>query len=504
MKRLRSRTTHRIAVTLVCLTTLSGPPLLLSGQDTARTALSELVFSELDFKPVEPVRHTLPPGVDVLLLEDHTLPLVYLYARFKGGPRHFSRDQLGATTAVPILLRSGGTALMSPDSVDKFMEFYATQTTFGGGGGTTFSSFNVLTRHLDEVLPVWGDLLKRPTFDRASVEVWRGQELEDVRRKQDTPGRLAVSKFNRLLFGDHPIGWELGPQDLEPEDLSAEALEVVHGGIYCVANLTLGVSGDISWEEIRPRLEDLLADWPSCDRPLREPPQVDEVVEPGVYLVPRNLEQSTVVIGRPSGVRLAEASDYFSSRIGNTILGGSGLTSRLVTRVRTEQGLAYSAASVWTAPTRSPGIVGAITQTKSESTVAAIRSVLGVLRETSSNPPGDVEVGDAIDRIVNGFVFNFESPGQIVSRQMLYLTQDLPLDWLKRYLAGIQRVTPESVESVFQEHLSSDDVDDMVILVVGDPEAFDAGLDELGTIRILELEEGVSGEGESPNPRLRR
>jgi len=187
-------------------------------------------------------------------------------------------------------------------------------------------------------------------------------------------------------------------------------------------------------------------------------------------------------------VRQADETDYFASRIGNAILGGAGMTSRLVNRVRTEQGLAYSAASVWTAPRRSTGLVGAITQTKSESTVAAIRAVLDVLRETSVDPPSETEVTDAVDHIVNGFVFNFESPGQIVSRQMLYNTQDLPLDWLTRYLNGIQDVTTASVEALFREHLSPADVDDMVILVVGNPDTFDPGLAELGTIRTINRE----------------
>ena len=457
-----------------------------SAQEAAPRTIAELEFAELVFSPPEPERYTLGPGVEVFVLEDHTLPLVTVYARFKGGPSYFLRSELGAATAVPILIRSSGTTDLSPDSVDKLLEFYATQTSFGGGGSTSSSSVNMLTRHVDDVLPIWGDLLKRPAFDTASIEVWRGQELEDVRRKEDTPGRLAVSKFNHLLFGDHPIGWEFGVADLEPEDLTTEALQSVHGRIYCVGNLTLGVTGDITWGEMRPKLEALVADWPPCGRALSEPPLPNVVAEPGVYLVSRKLEQSTVVIGRASTVRQGDEANYFASRIGNAILGGAGMTSRLVTRVRTEQGLAYSAASVWTAPRRSTGLVGAITQTKSESTVAAIRAVLDVLREASVDPPDETEVTDSVDRIVNGFVFNFESPGQIVSRQMLYSAQDLPLDWLTRYLNGIQDVTTASVEALFREHLSPADVDDMVILVVGDPDAFDPGLAELGTIRTMD------------------
>ena len=490
-----SRILYGVAATWAVLMVVTHPHEL-PAQEPERPNIEELEFAELEFVPPEALQYTLEPGVDVFFLEDHTLPLVSVYARFRGGPRHFSRDELGAATAVPTLLRSGGTTELPPDSVDKLLEFYAAETTFGGGGGTSFSSVNMLTRHLDDVLAIWGDLLKNPAFDPAPVEVWRGQELEDVRRKQDTAGRLAISKFNRLLFGDHPVGWELGAEDLEPEDLTAEALKSIHRRIYCLDNLTLGVTGDVTWEEMRPKLEAGLADWSPCSAPLSEPSPSNTVVEPGVYLVPRELEQSTVVIGRPSGVRLADDPEYFSSRIGNSILGASGLTSRLVMRVRTKEGLAYSAASVWTAPMNSVGIVGAITQTKSESTVATIRLILDVLREMSTDPPDDTEVKDAIDHIVNGFVFNFQSSGQIVSRQMLYVTQGLPLDWLARYLDGIQGVTAEGVETVFRKHLPPHEMDEMVILVVGDPDGFDAGLDELGTIRIGDLEEGVSGDGD--------
>ena len=469
------------------------------GDATAqeRPAIEDLEFAELEFLPSESVRHTLEPGVDVFVLEDRSLPLVSVYARLRGGPRHFARTELAAATALPIILRSGGTVDLSPDSVNALLEFYAAQTTFGGGGGTSFSRVNVLTRHLDEVLPVWGDLLARPAFDTTFVEVWRGRQLEDVRRKRDTPGRLAVSTFNRLLFGDHPVGWELGEADLERENLTQERLTAIHAKVFCLDNLTLGVSGDVTWGEIRPKLEQMLAGWSPCDSPLQEPSPSDHVVEPGVYLLPRKLEQSTVVIGKPSAIRLADDRDYFASRIGNAILGGSGLASRLATRVRTEEGLAYSVASVWTAPRRSIGIVGAITQTKSESTVATTRLILEVLSQMSTDPASDSETHDAIDRIVNGFVFNFQSPGQIVSRQMLYVAQELPADWLERYLAGIQAVSAADVERVFRTNLSPEGMDDMVILVVGDPDRFDDGLEEFGTIRVVEPEEPLRRGGDA-------
>ena len=102
-----------------------------------------------------------------------------------------------------------------------------------------------------------------------------------------------------------------------------------------------------------------------------------------------------------------------------------------------------------------------------------------------------MEVRDAVDRIANGFVFNFETPALIVSRQMLYLRQNLPFDWLQRFLAGVQSVTPAGVHEVFRRNLPPNGLDDMVILIVGDPAGFDPGLEDLGPIRFLEEDEAA-------------
>ena len=119
-----------LAITLVWV----GLPVGLSAQETTATAVDSLEFPPLEFRQPEAVQHRVEPGVEVFFLEDHSLPLVSLFARFRGGPSYFSREEHGATTAVPILLRSGGTVDLSPDSVDEILEFYAAQISFGGEG----------------------------------------------------------------------------------------------------------------------------------------------------------------------------------------------------------------------------------------------------------------------------------------------------------------------------------------------------------------------------------
>jgi zinc protease len=160
--------------------------------------------------------------------------------------------------------------------------------------------------------------------------------------------------------------------------------------------------------------------------------------------------------------------------------------------VRTREGYAYSASSLWTTPSRWEGIVGAITRTKGESTIAAIRLILDTFQEMRLRPPSQEEIRRAVDQTVNGFVFNFQEPAQIVSRQMFYQALGMPEDWLQSYVDGIQEVRPEEIQQVFRENV---DPEAMVILILGDPESFDEPPGVLGEVQIWDVDDAERGRG---------
>ncbi len=462
-------------------TILAPPPAAAQERPVGREAVEALAVPELDFEPPKAELREVE-GVPVLFLADRALPLVSVFASFKGGYAHFGRDRYAAGMGLSHALRYGGTEALPPDSVDTLLEYFAVQTGFGGGGGGVSASVNALTEHADTAVALLRGLLRDPRFDPEILETWRLRELESVRRRADNPSSLAVVEFNRLLYGDHPIGWELDPADLAPELVEPEDFRALHEALICPGNLVLGVTGDVSWDEARALVEKLLEGWAPCPAELPESPAPEIRRGGGVFLIPREIEQSVVVMAHPASVRQEDDPEYFGALIGNSILGGGGFSSRILSRVRTEEGYAYSASSLWTTPRRWDGIVGAVTQTRPEAAVDAARLILDIFGEAREAPPTEAEVGTAVDRIVNGFVFNFESPAQIVSRRMYYLARDFPADWLERYLAGIRAVTPGSVLDVFREHLRPDE---MTILVVGDPERMT--LEELGEVTVIEV-----------------
>jgi predicted Zn-dependent peptidase len=468
---------------LVLLAALGAPTIAAAQERPIRETLAAIEYPPLEFEQPQ-IEHHEVEGVPVLLLASRELPLVTVHAYFEGGYGLFGRDAYASAMGLPALLRYGGTTDLAPDSVDRILDFYAVQTQFGSAGGAVTSTVNTLTEHLETALDIWGEMLAEPRFDGAEIEVWRGRQLESALRLRDDPGRLAFSEFNRLLFGDHPIGWQMEPDDLDPAKVTTERFADVHGRVVCRENLILGVTGDGEWSEVEDVIERLVRRIAPCPAELPEPPEPDIRRGGGVHVIDRDLEQAVIVMAHPTSVRLGDTDEYFSAMIGNSILGGGGFSSRILGRVRTEEGYAYSASSLWTTPREHDGILGAVTRTRPENAVPAIEVILGAMGELRTDPPTEGEVGTAVDQVVNGFVFNFETASQIVVRTMLFQAQELPEDWLERYSRGVQAVSPESIREVFAAQLRPEE---MTILIVGDPDRIGReALEGLGPVTLLE------------------
>jgi predicted Zn-dependent peptidase len=201
-------------------------------------------------------------------------------------------------------------------------------------------------------------------------------------------------------------------------------------------------------------------------------------------VIDRDLEQAVVVLGQATEVRLADEPDYFAAMVGNSILGAGGFSSRLMGRVRTQEGLAYSVSSLWTTPRRYPGLLGAVTRTRPDRVVETLGAILETMDGLAAAPPTVDEVGTTVDQTVNGFIFNFARSAEVVARSVYYLAQELPADWLERYVDGVQSVTPENVLSAFSTHMRTTH---MTILIVGD--ASRIGLEALAVFGpVTELE----------------
>jgi predicted Zn-dependent peptidase len=453
-------------------------------QPDARGQIQQLHIAPLRFNPPLPKRVTLSNKVVVYLLEDHTLPLISVQLASRVGVANLPDSLWGVGWQADGLLRTGGTTRLTADSIDKLIEFYALNIQFSTDNEQSNASMSGLSRYTDQLLNLGFEMMKTPRNDTSRVRITAAQQQENWRRRNDTPGSVLSRAWSQVLIGDHPLGRSL-VTPAEIAGFTSERFRWVQERLYCPQNFVIGVSGDFQQAQILAALEQQFRGWTACKPGLREVPPLTFAEGPRVVLVEKDVNQTNIRMGHRGGVRVADNPDYFASQVADFLLGGSGFTSRLLSRVRSDSGFAYSVFSNWGADTKREDQFVAGAQIRAEKTVAGIGLMRSVIGSLATEPVTAQDVKLAQDNEVNSFVFKFENSAQVVAQQLSYAVEGLPANWFAIYLRGIQAVTPPQVREVSQRYLHPDK---LVIVVVGKPSAFDKALTEIGRVTPLPVD----------------
>jgi zinc protease len=154
--------------------------------------------------------------------------------------------------------------------------------------------------------------------------------------------------------------------------------------------------------------------------------------------------------------------DYFPLLVGNYILGGGGLVSRLSTEVREKRGLSYSVYSYFL-PMRLPGPFMLGLQTKNTQREEATRLMRKVLEEFVATGPTEQELVAAKKHLTGGFPLRLDSNRKIADNLAVIAFYGLPLTWLDDYIKRVDAVTGAQIRDAFARRVHPDKLAAVVV-----------------------------------------
>jgi zinc protease len=460
-------------------------------------------FPPLDFKPPKPAefRTTLSNGLVVYIAEDHEIPwfeatLLTAVAggggggggrrgmedeRFEspqrpgggggGGARSFLEppDKLGLQAICGSVMRSGGTTSMTADQINERMEFLA--------GSVSPTSLSIHTRHLDEGLKIWMDILTNPAFPEDRVRREKQSMAAPLRNRNRNLTGVASTQWEKLIYGENsPITAEVTEATIN----AVTRADVVawHKKYWGANNAILVVAGDFKKADMLAKLEATFGKWRKADAVATPPwPKVAGLAsKPGVYMVQplgATPNQGIIRIGTLSLTQ--DDPDYPAVDLMNYTLGGGSFSSRITQVVRNDQGLAYSASSSVGADLHYPGAFAGFTQTKNTTVVFATQLIMNEIERMYNGDVTEKDLQFAKSARINAFPSMFSTVfGNVGSFARLEF-DGRPMDYYDTYLERYRKVTVADIKRVAKKYLQPDK---MVVLVTGYIDECKAGADK--------------------------
>ena len=438
-----------ILVTAALLAVALYPPASAHASWKPAKSLDNIKTPELTWEKPEAMRRELPNGMIVYLLENHRLPLVNVQARVRTGSLYEPENEAGVAQTVGIMLRRGGTDQLSPDEVDEKFDFMAADVSTDISPDAGLATLNVPTDNFEDALALYAQLLMHPGFDEEQLEVARNQVKEGIRRQNDNPVQIAIREYWKLLYGpDHPAART--PTFETVDALNRQELVDFHAKYYHPNNVMLAVAGDFDPDTIDDQIMAAFAGWTKEEVSFPEIPEVSAPDEASVHYAVKDVPQSTILVGH-LGTTLKNP-DHTAIDIMNSILGGSGFSSRIVETIRNDRGLAYFAGSFYQMGTTMPGAFIGVSLTQADSTTVALQLLLDEIEKIRQKEVDEKELETARNMELNSEVFQYDNTAEVANRTMWLEYYGLPKDFLEKNLEAVKSIDRERVLEVAKEY----------------------------------------------------
>jgi zinc protease len=396
-----------------------------------------------------PRTERLDNGFTVIVRENPLAPVVAVDLLVKTGTRWEQPANAGISNFLHAVMVKGTTKRSGAKIAE---EVAAMGGKISAAGEIDYSNIRsaALARFWKPLLALTAELALSPALAPEEVTGERDWLLSRIQRRRDNAPSRAFDELYAALYGPHPYAIPTLGTPASLARIDHAALVAHYRAAYRPERLVLGVSGQVSADEVIAEVRRLFGGMPTGAA--ATDPRLPAPVPAGRRIViEQPAQQTQIVVGAiaPS----LDQPDHAAVKVLSTVLGG-GMAGRLFVELRDRRGLAYTATSFYE-PMKEPGALILYLGTAPENAAKAEDGLRQEIERVRKERVGE----DEIRRAKNYLLGRSEMDRRTNERQAWYLgfytVQGVGLDYPARYRRAIDAVTAADVLRAAQTYLAT-------------------------------------------------
>jgi len=345
------------------------------------------------------------------------------------------------------------------DIQDKF-DALGARVNINGGLSSASVRIETTNDNLAEIIDLVAEILKDPAFDEEEFEKLKEENLAGIEANLSDPQALAGEKFGKLLspYPKSDVRYEMTMEE-EIEAINALSLDDVksfYNDFYGMSEATVSIVGDFDEEVITGKIDGHFGDWES-------PSSYKRIDNPYIEIKPAEKDINTP--DKANSIFLAGINvpvndshdDYAALVMGNYILGGGFLNSRLATRIRREDGLSYGVGSWFRGSSQDDGgNFGAYAISAPENTAKVQVAFKEEMEKVLTEGFNEEELAAAKSGWLQSQNVNRSRDQSLMGRLGNNLRLDRTMMWSQELEDRISKLTVEDINAAIKKHIHPD------------------------------------------------
>ena len=413
----------------------------------------------LDRKTAPPIKvadNLLLPKAEVFHLRNNipvhiismgTQDIVKIEVIFFSG-RPFEEKKLVARTTSRLLKE--GTQLNSASSIAEKIDFYGGTINIPVNLDTTNITFYSLRKHLDDLLPLLGEIICEPNFPQEELDAFIENSLQRLKIDLSKNDVIAYRNITENIFGkEHPYGYNSVPElygKLDRKDLIAH-----HQKSMVAGNTMIFLSGKID-DQVVKKVDRYLGDIPEGPKRKITPFPSTSLKVRKEHLHRPDTIQTAIRIGR----RLFNRADpdFHGMYVLNTIFGGY-FGSRLMENIREKKGYTYNIySSMDTMMFDGYFYIG--TEVSSDLTQKTVKEIFHEMEVLQNDLVSEKELQMVRNYLLGSLLTMLDGPLNIINVVKETVSEGVPENHFENLVKTIQHINAQEIRDLAQKYFQKD------------------------------------------------